>query len=459
MPDRPLPEVASLALLLAQSFAQLFAQLAALPLAAQDPPTVVSLAPANGAVDVDAATTTQLVIEFDRAMNQGGWSLCGGGPSMPNVTERPQWRDARTLVLTVRLEPDHDYSLGINCPAATNFRSAAGVALLPVPWSFTTLPKELPDPKVQKQRNRAATEALLDTLAARYSHYDLRVGSWKKLLGAHEKALLSAPTDAAWANAAAQMLAPTADIHLALRLGDRWFATGRRAVDPLFRAQHIGAHFSCTEPCDRTTIGRSADGIGYLRVDAWSGVDPDRIGQAITELLDTRAMVIDCRTNSGGDETLAQRVAAWFVDGEVVYARNRYRTGKGKKGFGPVLERKLTGNPDGKRYDRPIAVLTSRYAMSSNESFVMMLQQAKDRTLVGQPTFGSSGNPRPFPLDNGVTVVVPTWQDLRLDGTCIEGEGIAPDVLVECTGDDLAGGDPILERALALLRKKLGDKK
>jgi C-terminal processing protease CtpA/Prc len=92
--------------------------------------------------------------------------------------------------------------------------------------------------------------------------------------------------------------------------------------------------------------------------------------------------------------------------------------------------------------------------MSSNESFVMLLQQAKDCVVVGQPTFGSSGNPEPGELSNGVPVYLPSWQDLRLDGTVIEGEGLKPDVEVPCTAKDLESGDPILGKALELLRAK-----
>jgi len=120
-----------------------------------------------------------------------------------------------------------------------------------------------------------------------------------------------------------------------------------------------------------------------------------------------------------------------------------------------VLERTLTGYGENRHYDKPIAVLTSRYVMSSNESFVMMLQRAKDCTVVGQPTYGSSGNPKPFELGNDVTIVVPTWQDLRLDGTAIEGEGISPDVLVPCTDKELQSHDPILAKALEILREKI----
>jgi C-terminal processing protease CtpA/Prc len=75
--------------------------------------------------------------------------------------------------------------------------------------------------------------------------------------------------------------------------------------------------------------------------------------------------------------------------------------------------------------------------------------------VVGQKTYGSSGNPRPHPLPNDVTIFVPSWQDLRLDGTCFEGEGLAPDIEVKVEPKDLEVKDPILEKALALLRDKL----
>ncbi len=121
-----------------------------------------------------------------------------------------------------------------------------------------------------------------------------------------------------------------------------------------------------------------------------------------------------------------------------------------------MLSRSVTGNQvAGRRFAGPIAVLTSRYVMSSNESFVLMLQQAPDCTTIGQPTFGSSANPKPHELPNGVTIFVPAWQDLRLDGTCFEGEGLAPDVAVNVEAKDLEQRDPILERALEVLRAKI----
>ena len=53
-------------------------------LTSQEPPTIVSLEPAQGA-EIDATTVKELVIVFDRPMSQAGQSLCGGGESFPKL--------------------------------------------------------------------------------------------------------------------------------------------------------------------------------------------------------------------------------------------------------------------------------------------------------------------------------------------------------------------------------------
>jgi len=426
-------------------------------LAAQEPPKVVELSPANFAADVDCKVVKQLTITFDRAMSNTGFSFCGGGPKHPKFTGKPQWKDQKTLVVDVELEPDHDYALGLNCPGASNFRSAGGAALVPVQWTFSTLPAQLPKPAEQQARNKKALDTLTRTLAASYSYYDLRVKDWSKLLKERTPELTAAKTDKVWASAAAHMLAVTEDIHMYLRLGEQTFATGTRAIDSLYRRKLLDKYVKLQPAGDNALYGRTDDGIGYLMIACWTeGLDLAAVEQALGSLRDTKALVVDVRPNSGGDELMAQRIAAWFVEGTKVYGKNRYRVRAGKDGFGPVLEREVKGNAEpGKRYPAPIVVLTSRYVMSSNESFVLMLRQSKDCTVVGQRTFGCSGNPKPHELGNGVTIVVPSWQDLRPDGTCFEGEGLAPDVEVAATAQDLEQHDPILERALELLRKKV----
>ena len=99
-------------------------------------PQVVRLEPANGAQGADPGLT-ELVVEFDRDMAEG-FSWCGGGPAYPETTGKPFWRTPRICVLPVRLQPNHEYHLGINCPSARNFRSADGVSAEPLGYSFRT---------------------------------------------------------------------------------------------------------------------------------------------------------------------------------------------------------------------------------------------------------------------------------------------------------------------------------
>ncbi|SPE60775.1 putative Calcium/calmodulin-dependent protein kinase [Verrucomicrobia bacterium] len=102
-------------------------------------PKLVSLEPANGATDVSPAVT-ELRVTFDLPMG-GGFSWCGGGPSYPEGQKgkAPHWtEDHKTCILPVSLKPSYTYELSLNCPCCKNFKSAAGVPLEPLGYTFTT---------------------------------------------------------------------------------------------------------------------------------------------------------------------------------------------------------------------------------------------------------------------------------------------------------------------------------
>ncbi len=65
---------------------------------------------------------------------------------------------------------------------------------------------------------------------------------------------------------------------------------------------------------------------------------------------------------------------------------------------------------------------------------------------------GSSGNPLPHDLGNGVVAFLPSWKDLRPDGSCLEGEGIVPDIQASYVRGD-GNSDAVLDAARAFLRK------
>jgi beta-lactamase regulating signal transducer with metallopeptidase domain len=102
-------------------------------------PEIVSLSPANGARDV-SPSVTELRVAFNVPMSLG-MSWCGNGADFPTSPEGTQayWsKDLKTCVLPVQLKPDWEYHLGINSLSFKNFKSAEGVPLKPVGYTFKT---------------------------------------------------------------------------------------------------------------------------------------------------------------------------------------------------------------------------------------------------------------------------------------------------------------------------------
>jgi beta-lactamase regulating signal transducer with metallopeptidase domain len=105
------------------------------------PPKIVSTSPAIGATDVDPAII-EITVTFDCDMGRG-MSWTGGGPGGPEFPpardgQKAKWRDRRTCVLPVKLEPGRYYRAGINSTSFRNFANAHGVAALPSAIYFTT---------------------------------------------------------------------------------------------------------------------------------------------------------------------------------------------------------------------------------------------------------------------------------------------------------------------------------
>jgi carboxyl-terminal processing protease len=102
-------------------------------------------------------------------------------------------------------------------------------------------------------------------------------------------------------------------------------------------------------------------------------------------------------------------------------------------------------------YDKPLVVLTNRGTRSGKELLSFGLKRSKRATLIGDTTAGFVVGGEFNPLDKRAVLFLATV-DITLDGKRLEGKGVAPDIRVE---DRLGPDDPVLERALELLRGRL----
>ena len=420
-------------------------------------PRVIQAVPDNGATNVDP-DLREIRVSFDQDMKTDRYSWVGGGPTFPQMRGRPRWIDARTSVLGVTLQPNRKYWLSINSASHKNFQSRAAIPAAPYVISFTTGPGKGPRPaRPTPETNQQAIAELRRAVDEHYSYRDLRKVDWDTLWKKHAPAMRKATSADEFAAEAAKLLAPARDIHIWLRVGEKTIPTFRRSVTPAYSLQTLAKVVpGWRRDSDCVWRGRFDDGIGYILIASWSQEQRDALEmafEALDDFLDARALIIDVRPNSGGSETLARHFAGCFVDRPVVYAKHVNRHPGAPGGFTQPHERVLQPKKGRPKYRGKVAVLMGPENMSSCEAFLLMMSKAPNCKLIGQRSYGASGNPRPTHLGNGVTVYLPSWKAMRADNTLFEGQGITPDIPVSTIPAALQKRDPILQAALEHLRK------
>ena len=187
--------------------------------------------------------------------------------------------------------------------------------------------------------------------------------------------------------------------------------------------------------------------IGYIALSRFSGESSNEVGAALQELLGQGAtrFVLDLRQNGGGLRDAAVDVADHFLgDVPVLYLQSQE---EGERVFNATDE---TLAPD-----EPLVVLIDGGTASASEIVAGALRDRERATLIGNgPTFGKGSVQLVFDLSDGSSVHVTSARWLTPNRQQLDGQGIAPDILVEVTQDDIDNGrDPVLERAAQYLRE------
>ena len=416
-----------------------------------EPPRVVSCNVETGDEHVDPALA-EIMVGFDRDMNTGGYSWCGGTATFPKLTGQPVWETPRVCTLPVALEPGVLYYISINSPYAHAFMSTEGEPAEVDEIIFrTTSAGDDDGPEAVRVQNRASAATLDKLIRTRYSYLEQRGVDWPELFESRRAELDSCDSRLAFALRAADLLGAFRDLHMSVELDGLYCPTFRR--EPAYNANFALLDRSIKNPERLSNVvvcGELGDDIGYIAVHSW---DRGREGEvrawtrAYERLKAMDALVIDVRANSGGDEMLARELAGCFVAEPVEYAQAMVVDETGQL-TGPHV-RVLEPNTEHQRFKGRVVVLTGPAVMSSCEAFVLMMKQSPRCTIVGGATFGSSGNPRPHELPNGVVVNIPSWRAMTMDGEVFEGIGISPDVRVDA--DDFSSSDPVLDKAIELL--------
>jgi carboxyl-terminal processing protease len=187
-----------------------------------------------------------------------------------------------------------------------------------------------------------------------------------------------------------------------------------------------------------------ASGALYIRFDTFN--DPVIIDKVVAAVdsADQHGLILDLRGNTGGLVSLELRVMSRLLPPRSILGYSISASGT-ETWRASIL---------GEHYQGPLVVLIGPRSSSAAEVMADVVKTNHRGMLIGRFTNGSVLVGAGYPLPDGGSVHIPTSDYLGPDKDRIEGVGVAPDIEIIPTLNEIrAGHDLVLERAESELQK------
>lgn len=194
--------------------------------------------------------------------------------------------------------------------------------------------------------------------------------------------------------------------------------------------------------------------IAYMYIPSFSSqISETALDYILAIMLNSRGLIIDIRDNGGGMLTNINTLVGRFIDSPFIGGYIRHKTGPGHDQFSDPYPMKYDPAIEGRiKWDGQIVVLTNRSCFSAANSFVSVMKELPNVTIVGAKTGGGGGMPFTSELPIGWSVRFSACPILDAQGNVIEN-GIDPDIEIHSPEDELAQGkDAILDFAIDMLK-------
>jgi len=194
-------------------------------------------------------------------------------------------------------------------------------------------------------------------------------------------------------------------------------------------------------------VERLRGNIGYIEFFNFADEElgAETVAAAMNFVNGTDALIIDMRSNGGGNPAMVALVCSYLFGPEPVHLNDLYwREGDRTQEFWTRKE------VAGKRYlNKDVYVLTSKRTFSGAEEFTYNLKNLKRATIVGETTGGGAHPGGGFRISEHFGMFVPTGRAISpITKTNWEGTGVTPDV-------NVPADQALLFARLMALRKSL----
>ncbi len=302
-------------------------------------------------------------------------------------------------------------------------------------------------------------EHLWRTYDRNYALFGAKKIDWDALYAVYRPRVDAETTDDELFEILSSLLGHFNDNHVGLLAGERRFRSGILggiemedfSLD-LVKEKYLQNRAE-TRVRDVFTFGWLSETIGYFHFRGFGFLADSTaaIDEIVEEFRDARGIVVDVRSNGGGDDRVGKAIADRFADKKRLYMTTRIRDGDEHDDFtAPKYWYVEPGGP--RQYTRPVILLTHRFSVSAAENFALAMRVLPHVTVVGDATSGVFADVYRDTLPNGWRFSVSYKLFLDHQGFCWEGIGVPADLRQTSSKEDIANRrDRALELAMALI--------